>query len=157
MNKKHKTYYKSEIGVLEVVGTEEGISSIYFVDKDKERKESRQIPSTLKECFRQLDEYFKGKRKDFSLKLLPEGTDFQQRAWAQLQKIPYGETISYSQQAQRMGNKNASRAVGGANGRNPISIVIPCHRVIGKNGSLTGFGAGTWRKEWLLNHEKKFK
>lgn len=115
------------------------------------------MPPILSECVRQLDEYFKGKRKEFTLDLLPRGTGFQRRAWEQLRQIPYGETISYSRQAERMGDKKACRAVGGANGKNPISIVIPCHRVIGKNGSLTGFGSGVWRKEWLLAHEKKFK
>lgn len=157
MNIKHKTYYRCEIGALEIMGTEEGISSIFFVDNEKVTEESPEVPHVLKECVQQLDEYFSGKRKEFTLKLLPEGTNFQRKAWKELQKIPYGETISYSRQAERMGDKKACRAVGGANGKNPISIVIPCHRVVGKDGSLTGFGAGTWRKEWLLNHEKRFK
>ncbi|MCK5058655.1 MAG: methylated-DNA--[protein]-cysteine S-methyltransferase [Candidatus Aminicenantes bacterium] len=152
-----KTYYQSEIGFLEILGTEAGISYINFVDEEKVKEDPAEIPALLAEGVRQLDEYFKGKRKEFSLKLRPGGTDFQQRAWQELQRIPYGETISYGQQAERMGNIKACRAVGGANGRNPISVVIPCHRVIGKDGSLTGFGSGTWRKEWLLNHERKFK
>jgi len=152
-----KTYYKTEIGFVVIQGTEAGISYINFVDEEKVQEDPGEKSAVLTEGVRQLDEYFKGKRKEFSLKLRPAGTNFQQRAWRELQKIPYGETISYGQQAERMGNIKACRAVGGANGKNPLSIVIPCHRVIGKDGSLTGFGSGTWRKKWLLNHEKKFK
>jgi len=150
-------YYKTEIGFIKILGSEDGISYINFIDDDKVVEEPGQKPAVLGECVRQLDEYFQGKRKKFELKLNLRGTDFQRRAWRELQDIPYGETISYRQQAERMGNKKACRAVGGANGKNPVSVVIPCHRVIGKDGSLTGFGSGTWRKEWLLNHERKFR
>jgi methylated-DNA-[protein]-cysteine S-methyltransferase len=101
----------------------------------------------------QLDEYFAGKRRDFDLPLRLEGTIFQRRVWQVLTEIPYGATWSYGQQAKRMGNPNASRAVGLANGRNPISILVPCHRVIGADGSLTGYGGGVERKRWLLAHE----
>jgi len=152
-----RIYYKTEIGFLVIQGTEAGISYINFVDDEEVEEDPGAKPAVLAEGVRQLDEYFKGKRKTFALKIQPEGTGFQRRAWQELQKIPYGETISYGQQAERMGNIKACRAVGGANGRNPVSIVIPCHRVIGKDGSLTGFGSGTWRKEWLLNHERAFK
>ncbi len=160
MDKNCITYYRSAIGVLQIEAEAEGISAIDFVDEEKTAGNdtaSAGRPAVLAECVRQLDEYFKGQRKEFTLNLLPRGTGFQRRAWEQLRQIPYGETISYGRQAERMGNKKACRAVGGANGKNPISIVIPCHRVIGKNGSLTGFGSGVWRKEWLLEHEKKFK
>jgi methylated-DNA-[protein]-cysteine S-methyltransferase len=102
---------------------------------------------------RQLDEYFAGRRRDFDLPLRLEGTIFQRRVWQVLTEIPYGATWSYGQQAKRMGNPNASRAVGLANGRNPISILVPCHRVIGADGSLTGYGGGVERKRWLLAHE----
>jgi len=102
---------------------------------------------------RQLDEYFAGRRREFDLPLRLEGTDFQQRAWQALKEIPYGATWSYGQQAKRIGNPKASRAVGLANGRNPISILVPCHRVIGADGSLTGYGGGVERKRWLLAHE----
>jgi len=102
---------------------------------------------------RQLAEYFAGRRRDFDLPLRLEGTDFQRRVWQALQEIPYGATWSYGEQAKRIGNPNASRAVGLANGRNPISILVPCHRVIGANGSLTGYGGGVERKRWLLAHE----
>jgi methylated-DNA-[protein]-cysteine S-methyltransferase len=101
----------------------------------------------------QLEEYFAGKRRDFDLPLRPQGTDFQQRVWRALTEIPYGVTWSYGELARRIGNPNASRAVGLANGQNPISILVPCHRVIGANGSLTGYGGGLERKRWLLAHE----
>lgn len=102
---------------------------------------------------RQLDEYFRGRRREFDLPIRMQGSDFQQRAWRSLMEIPYGQTRSYGEQARRIGNPNASRAVGLANGRNPIPIVVPCHRVIGADGSLTGFGGGLERKRWLLAHE----
>jgi methylated-DNA-[protein]-cysteine S-methyltransferase len=101
----------------------------------------------------QLQEYFAGKRKTFELPLSLQGTDFQKRVWTQLTKIPFGETWSYGQLAKKLGNPNGSRAVGLANGRNPIAVIVPCHRVIGADGSLTGFGGGLPRKQWLLAHE----
>ena len=101
----------------------------------------------------QLDAYFAGEREDFALELAPHGTPFQLRVWDELTKIPYGETIPYSELARRLGNPKLVRAVGLANGRNPISIVIPCHRVIGADGSLVGYGGGLERKKWLLEHE----
>lgn len=103
---------------------------------------------------RQLDEYFSGERRAFELPLAPQGTPFQQRVWTELQKIPYGVTISYGELATRLGDAKAARAVGLANGRNPISIVVPCHRVIGTNGALTGYGGGIENKRWLLVHER---
>ncbi len=102
---------------------------------------------------RQLQEYFAGKRRAFDLPLRMAGTEFQQRVWCELTKIPFGQTRSYGQLAKRLNNPNGSRAVGLANGRNPIAIIVPCHRVIGADGSLTGFGGGIERKEWLLSHE----
>ena len=153
MNKIYKTYYESEIGILEISGNAEGIVSIIYVD---EVPEVIEVPVCLEKCLRQIDEYFKGKRMEFTLDLLPQGTDFQLNIWGKLREIPFGKTVSYADIAQAAGNKKAVRAVGGANGRNRINIVIPCHRVIGKNGTLTGYGGGLWRKEWLLNHEKKF-
>jgi methylated-DNA-[protein]-cysteine S-methyltransferase len=102
---------------------------------------------------RQLKEYFAGKRREFDLPLRMKGTEFQQRVWRELTKIPFGETRSYGQLAKRLNNPNGSRAVGLANGRNPIAVIVPCHRVIGADGSLTGFGGGLDRKEWLLTHE----
>ena len=107
----------------------------------------------LPEAVRQLAEYFAGNRRVFDLPLRLNGTEFQQRVWRALTEIPYGETWSYGELAKRIGNPNASRAVGLANGRNPVSIVVPCHRVIGADGSLTGYGGGLQRKQWLLAHE----
>jgi methylated-DNA-[protein]-cysteine S-methyltransferase len=109
--------------------------------------------SPLPDAARQLDEYFAGKRKLFDLPLKLEGTEFQKRVWRQLTKIPFGETWSYGQLAKRLNNPNGSRAVGLANGRNPIAVIVPCHRVIGADGSMTGFGGGIPRKQWLLAHE----
>lgn len=103
----------------------------------------------------QLDEYFAGRRKQFDLQLAPMGTDFQEKVWQELVKIPYGRTITYGELAKRIGNPKASRAVGLANGKNPISIIVPCHRVIGANGSLTGFGGGLEAKQYLLEHEDR--
>jgi methylated-DNA-[protein]-cysteine S-methyltransferase len=109
----------------------------------------------LSRCIQQLDEYFAGTRVEFDLPLLAEGTDFQLAAWTVLRKIPYGQTMSYAQQAAQAGSPAATRAVGSANGRNPIAIVVPCHRVIGADGSLTGFGGGLDTKRWLLEHEQQ--
>jgi len=107
------------------------------------------------EAKRQLVAYFNGELTEFDLPLNLQGTDFQRLIWRELQKIPFGKTMSYGQMAQHIGNPNASRAVGAANGRNPVSIIIPCHRLIGSNGKLTDYGGGLERKEWLLAHEKR--
>ena len=112
---------------------------------------------TIRECGRQLKEYFLGKRKDFDIPLYMEGTPFQMRVWEVLKKIPYGETRTYGQIAAEAGNPKAARAVGGANNKNPIGIIVPCHRVIGANGSLIGYAAGTDIKNYLLKLEKKNK
>ena len=150
-----KTYqacYKSPIGPIEVVGLEDCILSLDFVDK--EFAGDADLPFCLKACVKQIDEYFKGHRSKFLLNLDPEGTKFQRLVWRQLEKIPFGEVLSYGQIASAIGNPKACRAVGSANGKNPISIIIPCHRVIGSDGSLTGYGGGLWRKEWLIKHER---
>ena len=142
-------FYDSPVGLLEIEGSQEGISSIRFVEKRE--GESEEIPRVLKECARQLDEYFRGERKSFDLKLdLGKASEFYREVWRLVQAIPYGRTRSYSMIAQTLERPNASRAVGQANGRNPIPIVIPCHRVIGKNGGLTGYAYGLNMKETLL-------
>lgn len=148
----HFAYYLSPIGLIEISGNEEGISTLYFVDERKHN--SAKAHSSLKECIYQLEEYFKGLRKDFGLTLNPKGTDFQKKVWNQLLTIPFGRTVSYLDVSKMLGDANATRAVGNANGSNPISIIVPCHRVIGVNGKLVGYGGGLWRKEWLLNHEQ---
>jgi methylated-DNA-[protein]-cysteine S-methyltransferase len=150
----YKTYYDSPIGILEIKGTKEGISEVHFVEKKSDPDPS--IPLPLKECCRQLYEYFVGDRKEFSIKLQLQGTNFQKKVWDQLIKIPYGETVSYKDVALAINNAKAVRAVGGANGSNNIAIIIPCHRVIAHDGTLGGYGGGLWKKEWLLDHEKKY-
>ena len=145
------TYYKTPIGVARIVGDEDGISSITVVDSATES--SAHIPECLQECVTQLEEYFQKKRTTFSLKLNPQGTDFQKGVWKSLQGVQYGKTRSYLEQSKALGDVKAIRAVASANGKNPIWIVIPCHRIIGSNGSLTGYAGGLWRKRWLLEHE----
>ena len=154
MTQAFKTFYQSEIGLIEIVSTETDIISLNFVDDDGDKTAA--VPPALQECVAQLDEYFQGTRRAFELKLAPQGTEFQQRVWQELLKIPYGQTVSYLDIARAIGNEQAVRAVGSANGQNPISIIIPCHRVIGRDGQLTGYGGGLWRKAWLLNHEQTF-
>ena len=151
--KKFRTYYNSKIGLLEITGTSDAVTSVNFTES--KQTADRKIPDVLKECRIQLDEYFRGKRTDFSVKFMLEGTDFQKKVWMRLYKIPYGQTVSYKDVAVSVGNEKGGRAVGGATGRNNISIIVPCHRVIGSDGDLVGFGGGLWRKVWLLNHEKK--
>ena len=152
MSERHTTYYQSKIGSFKIVGSEEGIHALDFLDEEV-RSEEPPHPC-LKDCINQLDEYFEEKRTSFSLQLQPDGTPFQRSVWHELLKIPYGQTVSYMDVANALGKKKAIRAVGAANGQNRIPIIIPCHRVIGSDGSLVGFGGGIWRKEFLLKHEK---
>lgn len=150
MSEVFKAYYQSPIGAMEITGSESGVTEISFVDGVQTMDH---VPTQLFDCVRQLDEYFAGKRKVFSLKLDLRGTDFQKRVWNELLKIPFGKTHSYLDIAVALGDRKALRAVGRANGQNPIALVVPCHRVIGSDGSLTGYGGGLWRKEWLLHFE----
>ena len=152
MEKVHRALYDSPIGCIEITGTEQGILSVDFLDTPC--KASSSIPDCLTSCVRQIAEYFKGTRREFTLDLVLQGTAFQRRVWGALRRIPYGQTASYRDIARAIGNEKAVRAVGNANGRNRIPIIIPCHRVIGSSGDLVGFASGLWRKEWLLNHEK---
>lgn len=148
----YKTYYKSPLGPIEIVSSPTSILALHFVED--------MLPGDgeptfcVKESLKQLEEYFKGERRNFFLTLQTVGTDFQKAVWRHLEKIPYGETTSYGEIADALGKPAASRAVGSANGKNPIAIIIPCHRVIGRNGSLTGYGGGLWRKRWLIGFEK---
>ena len=145
------TYYKTPIGTAKIAGDENGISSVSVLDEAIET--SKVIPTCLQDCVKQLDEYFKGKRTDFNLKLNPQGTEFQQKVWNELLNVPYGKTSTYLEQTKKIGDVKAIRAVASANGKNPIWIIIPCHRIIGSDGSLTGYAGGIWRKKWLLEHE----
>lgn len=158
MIKKYKLHYESPIGIIEIVGSCDAISSIMFVEEN-EKINLIQVdtPTVLVECYNQLEEYFKGSRFDFTFPYEFEGTEFQKTVWQALTKIPYGETVAYQHIAHLIENEKAVRAVGSANGKNKLSIVIPCHRIIGSNGKLTGYAGGLWRKEWLLNHERQFK
>lgn len=153
MNKINITYYDSPIGFIEMSATENGLCGLYFVNEKSTLINNTKI---LKKGIKQLDEYFKGKRNKFNLPIDMQGTDFQKKIWMQLLKIPFGVTKSYLDIAKALGNYNLLRAVGNANSKNKISIIIPCHRVIGSDGSLTGFAGGLWRKQWLINHEAKF-
>ena len=152
---KKLTYYKTPIGTAKIEGDENGISSIIVLDKEIET--SKDVPDCLQECVRQLDEYFNNKRTNFNLKLNPTGTDFQRKVWNELLNVPYGKSRSYLEQSKILGDVKAIRAVASANGKNPIWIIIPCHRIIGTDGSLTGYAGGIWRKKWLLVHENNLK
>ena len=146
-----KTTVETPIGYLELTTNHDYLLSVSFTDIYLQS--SVYQPNILNETVRQIGEYFKGFLKEFNLKLQPAGTDFQIKVWEQVIKVPFGETVSYLEIAKRTGSKNNSRAVGLANGKNPIPIIIPCHRIIGLNGKLTGYAGGLDRKKWLLNHE----
>lgn len=147
-------HYLSPIGNIEIKGSSTGISSLIFTETEYEPKV---IPSELISCIQQLDGYFKGSREEFTIELNPVGTDFQKEVWKLLLELPFGKTSSYLEIARKMGNQKTIRAVGNANGKNPVSIIIPCHRVIGTNKELTGYAGGLWRKKWLLEHEQKIR
>lgn len=149
----YHTTYASPIGYLEVQADERGITCLAFVEDVKQEKRN----DILVSCRQQLDEYFIGKRKYFDLPLCPTGTQFQKRVWDALLQIPYGETCTYGDIAKQCDNIKACRAVGMANHRNPIPILIPCHRVIGANHKLVGYGGGLDKKIYLLELEKKYK
>ena len=152
------TIVPSPVGKLRLVGSDRGLVAVSWESKRSSvpRLETMEDPHhpVLVEAARQLDQYFAGQRKEFELKLEFRGTDFQKRVWDELLKIPFGETRTYGEIARRLGNVNAMRAVGAANGRNPIPIIAPCHRVIGASGALVGFGGGLEVKEYLINFER---
>lgn len=157
------TYYESPVGWLEIKADDEGIHAILFVNAWKGPKlEAAKVSSEasgnthINTCISQLNEYFAGKRKDFDFPFSQQGTVFQQKVWGALLDIPFGKTISYMELSKRIGDTKAIRAVGTTNGKNQICIVVPCHRVIGTNGNLVGYGGDLWRKKWLLDHEAKF-
>lgn len=161
-----ETYYKAylfcPIGWVEIASDDFNIKKISFVNNLDNQSESQkntppQYPSILVTCWQQMKDYLSENKQDFdlsTLSLAPEGTPFQQRVWRELLKIPFGTTISYLELARRLGDEKVIRAAAAANGKNPIGIIIPCHRVIGSDGSLTGYAGGLERKKWLLLHEK---
>lgn len=145
----------SPLGFTKISGDEDGISSVIVLNS--EEKITDIIPIELEDCVIQLNEYFEGTRKQFDLKLNPEGTDFQNKVWKLLEQIPYGKTVSYLELSKQLGDVKAIRAVANANGKNPLWIIVPCHRVIGSDGGLTGYAGGLHRKKWLLEHESPYK
>lgn len=148
-------FISTPLGSAKLEGDENGLNSVTVLEQDE--PESKIIPDVLVDSVYQLNEYFEGKRQNFDLLLNPEGTEFQKKVWSLLSEIPYGKTISYLELSRRFGDEKAIRAVAAANGKNPLWIIIPCHRVIGSDGSLTGYAGGLHRKKWLLNHESPSK
>ncbi|TXN37510.1 methylated-DNA--[protein]-cysteine S-methyltransferase [Flagellimonas hymeniacidonis] len=147
-------YLQTPIGLTEFKGDEKGLISISVLNDEKP---SGIIPEVLEDAVYQFKEYFEGTREHFDLKLNPEGTDFQKKVWEALLNIPYGKTVSYLELSKRLGDPKAIRAVAAANGKNPLWIIVPCHRVIGSNGDLVGYAGGLHRKKWLLEHESPAK
>ena len=148
-------FINTPLGIAKITGNTEGITSVSILNTSE--LVTKIIPEELQDCVYQLNEYFEGNRKEFSLKLNPSGTVFQERVWKQLEIIPFGKTISYLHLSKQLGNVKAIRAVANANGKNPLWIIVPCHRVIGSDGSLTGYAGGLSRKQWLLEHESPYK
>ncbi|WP_370444658.1 methylated-DNA--[protein]-cysteine S-methyltransferase [Aquimarina sp. AU119] len=151
-----EVYIDTPLGIATITGNKDGITSV-SVTKESTNTPSIDIPSHLQNAVSQLHEYFEGKRTDFNLVLNPEGTDFQKKVWNELLHIPFGKTATYLDMAKRLGDPKCIRAAASANGKNPLWIIIPCHRVIGSDGSLTGYAGGLWRKKWLLDHENPVK
>lgn len=145
-------FLETPIGLLQVSESRGGIIDVRFAGG--RRPVVSDSSPKLEKCLRQLREYFAGQRKSFDLNLEPNGTDFEKQVWSEVLKVPFGETSSYGAIASTLGREGAARAVGGANGKNPIVVIIPCHRVLGSGGGLVGYGGGLWRKKWLLGHEQ---
>lgn len=144
-------YINSPVGPIEISGDDDFVSRVIFVDESK--ADTGHLPKVIRDCKQQLQEYFAGKRKEFSLMLSQSGTDFQRQVWSELCNIPYGKTTSYMQLAKKIGDVKSIRAVGAANGKNNLAIIVPCHRVIGSNGTLVGYAGGMDKKKWLLDFE----
>ena len=152
----HSTYYHSPIGLLKISGTADYISEVSFFDKvEKAEARKKNLPPMLIQCIEELIQYFHGERRQFDIPINQPGTPFQKEVWNELMTIPFGKTISYLELARRTGDTKATRAVANANGKNNVAIIVPCHRVIGANKDLVGYGGGIWRKKWLLEHEAK--
>ena len=148
-------FINTPLGIAKLVGDENGLSAFTVLNSDEKLTDI--IPEVLEDAVYQINEYFEGKREVFTLDLNPEGTDFQKRVWKALLEIPFGKTTSYLELSKTLGDIKAIRAVASANGKNPLWIIVPCHRVIGSDGSLTGYAGGLNRKQWLLEHESPFK
>jgi methylated-DNA-[protein]-cysteine S-methyltransferase len=143
-------YYESPIGLIEIGCSSKEVTSLFFVEARRPRTSTNDV---CDEAVKQISEYFAGARQEFDLPIRLSGTEFQREVWQGLKGIPFGQTVSYGDLARTIGKPTAVRAVGAANGNNPVSIIVPCHRVIGSDGGLTGYGGGLERKEWLLKHE----
>lgn len=150
-----KAHIQTPLGIAQIEGDINGLGSISILNTQETITDI--IPEVLEDAVYQLNEYFNGSRKIFNLDLNPQGTDFQKKVWKALLEIPYGKTNSYMQLSKTLGDPKAIRAVAAANGKNPLWIVVPCHRVIGSDGSLTGYAGGLHRKKWLLEHESPVK
>ena len=148
-------FINTPLGIAKIEGDERGLTCISVFDSEEQVSDI--VPELLEDAVYQLREYFEGTRMEFSLTLNTEGTDFQKKVWQALQQIPYGKTVSYLELSKTLGDVKAIRAVASANGQNPLWIVVPCHRVIGSDGSLTGYAGGLHRKKWLLEHESPVK
>ena len=144
-------YINSPTGPIEISGDGDFVSRVSFVDEMK--ADTEHLPRVIRDCKQQLEEYFAGQRKEFNLMLSQSGTDFQRQVWTELGNIPYGKTTSYLLLAKKIGDVKSIRAVGAANGKNNIAIIVPCHRVIGSNGTLVGYAGGMDKKKWLLDFE----
>jgi methylated-DNA-[protein]-cysteine S-methyltransferase len=150
----YRSHYQSPIGLIEITANDSGLLSAFFIDEAKEDNTDSIIGNDItKQTAEYLGEYFAGNRQSFDIPLAPAGTAFQQLVWKELVKVPFGKTDTYSSIANKLNNPLSVRAVGAANGKNPISIIVPCHRIIGASGHLTGYAGGLWRKEFLLNLE----
>lgn len=147
------SFFSSGIGVIKIQGTENYITRLDFFDDPP--PPLSEVPELLTSCGLQLEQYFVGMRRAFDLPVYLKGSEFYCKVWSELLKIPYGQTISYALLAKRIGNPKSVRAVGLANGKNPVSIIVPCHRVVGSSGNLTGYAGGLERKKWLLDHENR--
>ena len=145
----------SPLGYAKIIGDENGITQVSILNTEEQITDI--IPHELEDCANQLQDYFEGTLKTFNLNLNPEGTEFQKKVWKLLEDIPSGKTISYLQLSKQLGDPKAIRAVANANSKNPLWIIIPCHRIIGSDGNLTGYAGGLHRKQWLLNHESENK
>lgn len=146
-----QAHIKTPLGTTLIEGDENGIAKIWVLNEDAPLTET--IPNVLQDAVTQMQDYFNGNRTTFDFLLNPQGTEFQKKVWKALLEIPYGKTTSYQELSIKLGDVKAIRAVASANGKNPLWIVVPCHRVIGSDGSLTGYAGGLWRKKWLLEHE----
>ena len=157
-------HFQTPVGILKIIIQDGYVNEIIFIDKENETGDEEEPQNislkdkrVFEKCRQQFEEYFSGKRKIFDFPAKQTGTPFREKVWEELMNIPYGKTISYLQLSKNIGNEKSIRAVGSANGKNNLPVVVPCHRVIGSDGRLIGYGGGLWRKQWLLEHENKFE